>query len=165
MLRVLNRLGQFVLPMVALFIYSSGLSAQQLAPDQRGETSNSQISDEQIMRFVDISKKINMVQQEAQLEMVSIIQSHGMDVNKFNEMAQQQQNPEAAPALSISDQDKLSFENAMKDLEVYQMEVQQQMEALVIKGNLELDEFNAIMQAYQQNPEIQQKVNELMNTK
>lgn len=165
MLRVLNCFGWSALLMVSLFIYSSGLSAQQLAPDQSGEASNTEISDEQIMRFVDISKKINGIQQQAQMEMVSIIQGHGLDVNKFNQMAQQKQNPQADPALSISDQDKLSFDNAMKDLEIYQMEVQQQMEALVIKGNLELDEFNAIMQAYQQNPEIQQKVNELMNTK
>lgn len=151
-----------VLAAVAIFFQTATCFAQALPQQQQLQAApQTEYSDSQLERFVDASVKINEIQQGAQVEMVEIIEGQGLNVETFNEMASQQRNPNQE-AMSVSDEDKMAFGQAMQQIQALQLELQQEMESAIIASDLQLEEYNEIMQAYQQNPELQQKVHSMM---
>jgi len=141
---------------------ASGVFAQQVAPAPAQQSAPSQISQQKLVHFVEASQEINKIQQGMQNEMVQAIESEGLDIDKFNTMASQQRDPSAAPDSDISDADKAAFQSAMQKVQTMQMSMQQEMEQVIQSNNLEMNEYQEIMQAYQQSPELQQQVNEMM---
>jgi len=152
--------GLFFL-LAALFA-SSGVLAQQVAPAPAQATTPPQITEQKLVQFVEASQEINKIQQGMQEEMVQAIEGEGLDIDKFNTMASQQRDPSAAPDADISDADKAAFESAMQKVQTMQMAMQQEMEQAIQSKNLQMNEYQEIMQAYQQSPELQQQVNEMM---
>lgn len=143
------------------------MAAQQtpMAPQQQQQQAQPEISDAQLESFVAASQDMNEVQQGAQQEMMKTIQDEGLDVNKFNEMAAQKQNPNQEPSMEITEEDQAAFDKAMEKVQSKQMEMQQQMESIVQDNGMEMAEYQQIQQAYQQDPELQQKVSEMMEKK
>lgn len=150
-----------LLAFVTILFHTTTSFAQALPQQQQQALPQTDYSDSQIERFVDASVKINEIQQGAQVEMVEIIEGQGLNVETFNEMASQQRNPNQE-AMSVSDEDKMAFGQAMQQIQALQLELQQEMESAIIASDLQLEEYNEIMQAYQQNPELQQKVHSMM---
>lgn len=136
-------------------------TAQQAPPAQQQPQGQTDISDEKLDQFVVVLGEVNEIQQGMQEEMITVVEEQGLDVNKFNEIAQQQQNPNADDS-NITAEEKAAFEKAMEDVQQMQMEMQQRMEAKIVENDMDMNEFNQLMQAYQQDPEMQQKVNEKM---
>lgn len=141
------------------------VTAQQapMAP-QTGQT-QSEISDAQLENFIAASQEMSQVQQGVQQEMIKTIQDEGLDVNKFNEMAAQKQNPNQETSMEISEEDQAAFDNAMKKVQGRQMEMQKEMELVINDNGLDMAEFQQIQRAYQQDKELQQKVNQIMQNK
>jgi len=137
--------------------------AQQLAP-QTQQQPQAEITDQQLEHFVEVLSEVHEIQAGMQEEMISAVEEQGLDINTFNQIAQQQQNPEAATT-PVSDEEKAAFGRAMQSVQTMQMEMQQQMQAKIEENNMNLDEFNTLMLAYQQNPEVQEKVNTMMEQK
>lgn len=80
-------------------------------------------------------------------------------------MASQQRDYSSAPDTDISEADKAAFQSAMQKVQTIEMAMQQEMEQAIQSNNLEMNEYQEIMQAYQQSPELQQQVNEMMQGK
>lgn len=150
--------------LAGLFAFS-GVFAQQVAPAPAKATTPTQISQEKLEQFVEASQEINKIQQGMQNEMVQAIESEGLNIEKFNTMASQQRDPNAIPAADISDEDKIAFQSAMQKVQTMQVTMQQEMEKAIQSQNMEMNEYKEIMQAYQQSPELQQQVNEMMQEK
>ena len=143
---------------------SSTLFAQQLPPQQQ-QAPQMEITDTQLEKFVAASQEINKIQQGAQQEMIAMIEEEGLDVNKFNEMAAQKQNPGQETSSEITEADQKAFQSAMGKVQGMQMEMQQEMQKAVQSEEMQMQEYQQIMQAYQQDPKLQQQVNEMMEQK
>lgn len=153
----------FILSAICL-LSATSLVAQQLPPQQQ-QAPQMEITNDQLEKFVAASQKINMIQQGAQQEMVAMIEKEGLDVNQFNEMAAQQQNPNQESSSEITEADQQAFQNVMTKVQGMQMEMQQEMEKAVQSEEMQMQEYQQIMQAYEQDPNLQQQVNELMQQK
>lgn len=150
----------------AFGMVTSEMVGQQtpMAPQQQ-QQAQPDISDAQLENFVAASQEMNEVQQGAQQEMMKTIQDEGLDVNKFNEMAAQKQNPNQEPTMEISDADQAAFDAAMKKVQAKQMEMQKEMETIVVDNGMDMAEYQQIQRAYQQDPQLQQKVSKMMQSK
>lgn len=142
-------------------VTSGYVNAQQLPPAQQPTQAATDISDEKLEQFVEVLGEVSAVQQEMQHEMVAVVEENGLDVNTFNQIAQQQQNPQADQS-TISPEDKAAFDKAMQEVQQMQLKMQQDMQAKVEASEIDMNEFNALMMAYQQDPEVQQRVNTLL---
>ncbi|MEX2593098.1 MAG: DUF4168 domain-containing protein, partial [Anditalea sp.] len=73
-----------------LIVFAFGAMAQQQVPSAPQEI-NEDFTDEEIETFVKINMEVIPIQQEAEGEMIEKISEKGMEVNRFQELAQAQQ--------------------------------------------------------------------------
>jgi len=144
------------------FLSISLVSNGQTGPVDPVDTSGVEITSEKIQQFIEVSEVIDNIQKDGQQEMIQAIREQDMDVRQFNEMAEMLQNPEQEETLAITAEEKVFFDNAYKQVQEIQLNTQQRMEDAVIDAALEVDEYNRIMQAYQTDPTIREKVDESM---
>ena len=149
--------------LMALVLVNFSAIAQQvpMRPQQQQQT-QTDISDTQLEKFVAASQDLGAIQQSMQQEMMATVQEEGLDMKKFQEMAAQKQNPNKETTMEISAEDEQAFQNAMKEVQSMQMEMQKEMQATVNENGLNVQEFQEIQQAYRQDPELQAKVNEMI---
>jgi hypothetical protein len=137
-------------------------SPQQQPPQQQPQQPQHQaedFSDEELRSFVRANAKAMEVQQEIQQDMMQVIEEEDISMQKFNEMAeaQQQQNLDQVEA---TPEEKEAFNNAAAQIMELQAEAETQLRE-AIEEELSIEKFQAIMQAYQQDPALQARVNQI----
>jgi len=114
-------------------------------------------SDDELSLFIDANKEVVRVQQDAEQKMIqSIQQTDGITVERFNKIAMAQQNPDAS--VDMSDQEKMAFQNAAQGVMEVQRETQAKIAAVVEDKGMAFNDYRQIMLAYQQSPELQEKI-------
>lgn len=93
--------------------------------------------------------------------MISIIEENGLDLETFNKIAMAQQNPNA-DASGMDAEDMKKYDEASGDLQKVQMEMQPKMVEAIESTGMEIQLYQEIMMAYQQSPELQAKVQAMM---
>jgi hypothetical protein len=118
-------------------------------------------SDNELQSFIDTNKEVVKVQQEAEQEMMQAIQQQdGISVERFNEIAEAQQNPDAD--VDISQEEMEAFRGAAQKVMDVQRETQAEIAAVVEDEGMEFSKYRQMMMAYQQSPEMQAKIREMM---
>lgn len=141
------------LSLIFCFVFSSGLLAQgQPQPPVKTD-----FTDEELELFINVNQKVVEVQQAAEQEMVQAIEAtDGITIERFNEIAMAQQNPEAE--VDMSDDEKMAFENAAQGVMEVQRETQAKIATKVEEEGMPFTDYRQIMLAYQQSPELQEKI-------
>ncbi|HET6245361.1 MAG: DUF4168 domain-containing protein [Bacteroidetes bacterium] len=149
----------FVL-LFTLLIFAPVFAQQPMPAIEEKEPVKTEFPKEAITKFIEASKNIEAIQQKTEQEMLKIVEKENLEVDRFNEIAQSKQNPEAE--LDVTEKEMKSFETAIGHFQEIQEKMQNEMEQAIIEKNIEIDEYKEIMLAYQQNKEFQQKINLLM---
>lgn len=149
--------------LMSLGLVSTSATAQQvpMRPQQQ-QQAQTEVSDAQLEKFVAASQDLSAIQQSMQQEMMATVQEEGLDMKKFQEMAAQKQNPNKETTVEITAEDEQAYQNAMKEVQSMQMEMQQEMQATVTENGLNVQEFQQIQQAYRQDPDLQAKVQQML---
>lgn len=116
-------------------------------------------------RFLNASQRINVIQMEAQGEMMEIIEKEGLSVDEFNTLAQAQQNPNSTPTTSPDPKTVESFQNAATKINEMQQGLEGEMVKAVEEEGLEVDTYMQIVQAYQQSPKVKENLDRMMKEK
>lgn len=148
----------------SLLIFASAFAQEKTQAKQEPTKEQQQVktnfSDETLSKFIEASKSIDAIQQKTEQEMIKIVEKENLSVDRFNEIAQTQQNPEVE--LDVTDKELKSFEKAVGQFQEIQMQMQSKMENAIKEKNIDVNEYKEIMFAYQQNQEFQQKINSLL---
>jgi len=148
----------------ALVVLLAGLSAQAQTqapasqPKQVAPQAN--VSPQELQRFTNAIKQLQAIQQQSRTEMVQAVQRQGLSEQRFVQIYQAQQNPQSAS--KISQQEKQNFEKAITQIKAIQQQTQPKMQQAVKSQGLEVERFNQILASVQQNPALQQKVQEML---
>lgn len=147
---------------VSLFMAAPfAVNAQTMPPAQQQQEVKTDFSDEELMQFTKAAEAVNQISQEADAKMVKAIESAGLDLEKFNEIAAAQQNPNAeAPAADDSEMQK--FQEVSGQLQEIQTEMQPKMVSAIEESGMDINKYQEVMLAYQQSPELQAKVQKMM---
>lgn len=143
-----------------LLLGASTLMAQIPQQQPQQQQPSADFSDEQLEQFAVAFQEVQEMNSGVQDEMMGAIEEEGLDVERFNKIQQAQQNPEAKK--DISEEEMKKFENCMQAIQKVQMQAQKKMESAVQESGLDMNTFQQIMRAMQENPEIQQKVQKKM---
>lgn len=117
-----------------------------------------QVSNEDLEKFANIYLEINKVDQLAQNEMVETITNEGMDVEVFNNMMNAYQNPDET--LEASNEDIQQFQEVATKVVEIQNNAQEEMQQVILDNGFSIEKYQEVATAIQENPELQQKIQE-----
>ena len=142
------------LALLAFFFVSEVSNAQ--APQQQMKTD---FSDQELKAFITSADKVGEIQKKGEEKMIRVIEENELDVNTFNTILQaKQQNAEE----NIAPEQMEVFEKVMPEVLQEQQKVNTKIEKSLAEEGLNLETYQGIMMAYQQVPEVQERVHELM---
>lgn len=119
------------------------------------------ISDTELKQFVASIKAVQEINQEAQKDMIALVEQSGFDLVRFNELFEYSQNP-SLPATNATDEETKKFEGVMARMEVMQPVFQKQMEEAVIKIGITIERFEEIGNVLEGDVELQERFQALM---
>lgn len=116
------------------------------------------ISNEDLEKFATIYLEINEVDQLAQNAMVETIVEGGMEVKVFNDMMNAYQNPDET--LEANNEELEKFQEVATKVVEIQNEAQEEMQQVILDNGFSVEKYQEVAAAIQENPELQQKVQE-----
>lgn len=134
------------------------MGQQQAAPDV-------DLSEEEAETFADAIIAAQKVQAGAQQELVSIIEDEGLDIETFQQIAQASQQGQEPADSVIEDGDMEKFDNANESIKEAQEGIQSDVADAVEEAGMEMERFQEINQAVQQDPELQKLVRQKLQEK
>lgn len=129
------------------------LAEQQTATD---------VSDEELEQFVNVSSVVQEIQMEAQMEMIEIVENEGLEVDTYNQIAQAMQMGQSEDEINVSSEDMDRFESASATIQEMEMELESEMTAAIEDEGMDTERFMMINMALQQDPELQTRIQEFM---
>lgn len=124
---------------------------QQATPD---------ISDEELQKFANAFQEVQVENQKIQKDMIAKIEEEGMEVQRFSEIQQAQQNPNQE--VEMTAEEEKAIETLMPKLQSIQQESQTVMQEKIESAGLSMNRYQEIAQMIQQSPELQKKLQSMM---
>lgn len=120
----------------------------------------SEVSDNDLETFVDIYKNVQQENQVFQQDLIEMVQSEGMEVQRFQEIQGMKTNPNAD--LDVSKEELETHEKLMAEIEKAQVEFQEKVTEMIEEGGMSIEKYQDVFAELQANEELQQKFSELI---
>jgi hypothetical protein len=145
---------------VIIFLFGiTGIFAQlSQQPEQPTE-----VSDTELKQFASVYAKIQSINEQLQHKMVTEVQKEGLDIQKFNEILNAQQDPDKE--VDASEEELEKFAAANKSIKQIQNQGQKDTEKVITDNKLTVPRYQEIMRAVQSDPELQTKLQKLIEDK
>ncbi len=125
-------------------------------------SSTGEIPPEELQQFVQTLKQLREVEVQAQQQMAQAVQSQGLTPERFMEiLGQNQQNPDSQAA-EVSGDEKEKFDQALTQVRGILREAESQKLQVLQAQGMEPERFNQIIAAVQEQPSLQQQVQQLL---
>ncbi|GAA5521217.1 DUF4168 domain-containing protein [Aliifodinibius salicampi] len=134
------------------------MGQQQAAPDV-------DLSEEEAETFADAIIAAQKVQAGAQQELVSIIEDEGLDIQTYQKIAQASQQGQEPADSVIEDGDMDKFDSANESIKEAQQGIQSDVADAVEEAGMEMERFQEINRAVQQDPELQKQIRQKLQEK
>jgi hypothetical protein len=162
-----------------MLLFASSVSAQgasELQPQERNlsqeqsspapaapqQQVDPQVDQEELQRFAKAVEQIQAIEQVAQSEINQVLEQSGFSRERFGELYQAQQSPDAGSA-EATPEEQQSFSQAVTQIESILQGLQaDQVEAIQAEG-LEPQRFSEILAAVRQDPTLQQQVQQMLS--
>lgn len=142
----------------SVLIGTYAIGQQSLAPQIE---INEDFTDKELKEFVKINIDMIPIQEKGQEEMLKAIEKEGLEVQRFQELAQAQQ---AGKLTEVSGDPKeiAKFNQAGQKVLNTQQEVQLKAQEVIVKSDLSEEKFQEIYLAYNQSEKVKSKIDEMM---
>lgn len=156
-----------VLTFAMALLFTFGAFAQ--VPMQQGQPQQQQqvqtdFDRGELEEFVNVYIKSSEIQQENESVMIQAIEEEDLEINRFNEILSVQQNQQSPEEVNATAEEMAAFNNAAEKIMAVQQETQAEIEQL-IESEIGGEKYQQIAMAYQQSPEVQERVNEILESK
>ncbi|MDR9401386.1 MAG: DUF4168 domain-containing protein [Psychroflexus sp.] len=131
-------------------VFSAGMQAQ----------TEEKVSDEQLKKFVEVSKKVQGESMKQQQKMMKVIEDEGLTAERFNQIYKDQQNPNKESDASA--EEKKQHAAAMKKIKSMNKQSQQDMEALIKEEGMKVETYMMINQKLQSDQDLMQRFRKIM---
>ena len=131
-------------------------ASAQISHPQPQQQQKVEVSDGELEKFANAFQGIRMITQQAQQEMMTVVQQSGMNVEKFNKIQQASMNPETT--VEATEEEKAKHKEIAAELEDMQMGYQEQMQEVIEEQDLTLQRYEQIAMGLQNDPELQERL-------
>lgn len=153
-----------ILSFAAALFFTFGAMAQQLPMQHQQQQLKTDFEQEELEEFVAVYLKATEIQQGNEAVMLQAIEEEELNPQRFNEILTAQQQQQSAGDIDATAEEMAAFNNAAEKIMEIQQEAQVEIQQL-IESEMGGEKYQQIAMAYQQSPELQQKVNELLKSK
>ena len=147
-----SKKNYFTTLMIALFV----LFSAPLKANPGG------FSDDELKSFANAFVQVMSIQQQGQMQMIEQIEEHEMTVQRFNEIYMQSMEMPIEEIEMESQEEMESFLAVSEEIDKIQVELEGVLISTIEEEGLSIEKYEAIITEYQQNPELQQRIQQLM---
>ncbi len=119
-------------------------------------------SDDELKGFANAFVQVMSIQQQGQMQMIEQIEEHDLTVQRFNEIYMQSMEMPLEEIEFSSPEEKESFEAVSEEIDKIQVDLEGVLISTIEEEGLSIEKYEAIITEYQQNPELQQRIQQLM---
>jgi hypothetical protein len=145
-----------------LMIFPSIISSYSLTGQQRfGQqfSRTGEYTDEELMTFIRASRQVMPLQQESQMRMIREIEQENLSLERFNMILESHTR---GMEIETTDDEMESFTSALESIQEIQIEYEEKIISSIEREGLSVEQFQAIFADYQQDQDLQMRVNALM---
>lgn len=152
-------LSQLLICFIVAVLGTTAAIAQAPQQEMPEILQSDEVSDQELDKFVSAINFVESVQQQSQPRMLKAIEDEGLDPQEYIEAAQAQQQGQDT---GLDDNKKEKFAKVQNEIQNIQMEANAQIEKKIEDEDLTIDRFNQLFMSYQQNQELQERVQSKM---
>jgi hypothetical protein len=116
-------------------------------------------SDEILMAFIRTVREVMPLQKESQMKMIREIENRNISFDQFNAILEAHSRGMDSDA---TQEEMDAFTNAIEGIEDIQLDYEQKILEVMEEQNITAEEYQGILADYQQDTELQMRVNDLM---
>lgn len=129
-------------------------------PQQDSLSLRTDFSPTELESFVKANEKVTEVQKETEEKIIQKIEEEGLTVERFNQILESRRNPDSEE--EVTPEELQSFNQAAQMIVTENQSIQGKISDVIEEEGIDLDTYQQIIVAYQQSPEVKQKVDQLM---
>jgi len=137
-------------------------ATQEQAPQPSAEI-REDFSDDELKSFVKANEKVTAIQMASEQKLIKAIEAEGLTVNRFNEILERQRDPQRTSDSTTSAEELKSFNSAAQVILQENAKIEKEMTSSIEEEGIDIETYKQIMVAYQQSPQVQTRVNKLVN--
>ncbi len=118
-------------------------------------------TDDELKSFANAVVQVISIQQQGQAQMIEKIEEEDMTVQRFNEINMQAQEM-PIEQVDMTEKEAESYIVLLEEIEQIQIGLEDVLIGTIEDAGITIEKYEEIMTEYQQNPELQQRVQELM---
>ncbi|MFP4369233.1 MAG: DUF4168 domain-containing protein [Bacteroidota bacterium] len=123
---------------------------------QTEQTETKDVSKEELKQFATAFQEVQVVNQQAQQNMITVVEEEGLNVQRYQEIQKAHQDPNQD--VEATSEELEQFETVSQELEKIQVEAQQQMQEKIVEEGLSVNRYQELATTIQNDPELQQKL-------
>ena len=143
-----------------IFIFM-GIMLGGLSVFSQTEEPPEKYTDDELRKFASVIIDVITIQQQGQMQMISLIQDHDMSIQRFNEMMIDSQD-KSLEEMEGTEDEKVAFADISVRILGIQEEMEDQLIAAIQEEGLSIERYEEILMDYQQDPELQQRIQRLV---
>ncbi|SHJ19638.1 protein of unknown function [Tangfeifania diversioriginum] len=142
--------------LILVFTMAASVAFAQVPQQMPQQQQDIDVSDGEINQFASVFVELQSMNQGVQQEMMSAVADEGIEVQRFNEIMQAQQDPNQE--VDASEDELQNFAKASQAVEQIQAKVQKEMEKVITENDLTVQRYQQIMMAVRTDTELQQRL-------
>lgn len=146
-----------------LFVFAIGTAsvmAQNSPMPQQQE--KIEVSDAELTQFAEVFQKMRMMNQEAQKEMMAVVQEENFELQRFNEIHMAKMDPEKE--IETTEEEEKKYKEVVAELEEIQPEFQKKMQKVISESELSMERYQQLAMALRSDAELQQRLQAIMKS-
>ncbi|WP_276497501.1 DUF4168 domain-containing protein [Pontibacter litorisediminis] len=160
--------GTFAAALVAASVcLGSAAYAQDAAAAPDGaaqEQAQQQYSEEDLQNFVEANSAVVEIQKAGRDTMVAVIEENSLTLERFNELAKAHR-AKKLDEVAENPEEISAFSNAAREVVKIQPETKEKVEQAVEEQGLTMEQYEAMMKAYKEDPEVQNQIRKIVAEK
>jgi len=140
---------------ILVFTMAASVAFAQV-PQQMPQQQDIDVSDGEINQFASVFVELQSMNQGVQQKMMSAVEEEGIEVQRFNQIMQAQQDPNKE--VEANEEELQNFAKASQAVEQIQAKVQKEMEKVITENDLTVQRYQQIMMAVRSDTELQQRL-------
>lgn len=141
-------------------ILALGVASVNAQNTQMPQQQKVEVNDAELTKFAQAFQKMRMANQEAQMKMMQIIKDKGMELQRFNEIHQAQQNPDNEADMTADE--KAKYKEIVAELQALQPTFQKRMQDIISESGLSMERYQQVAMALRSDQELQQRLKDAL---
>lgn len=145
-----------------LFVFAIGTASVMAQNPTMPQQEKIEVSDAELNQFAEVFQKMRMMNQEAQRDMMAVVQEEEFELKRFNEIHMAKMDPEKEVEITAEEEKK--YKAVVAELEVMQPEIQKRMQEVISESDLDMERYQQLAMALRSDTELQQRLQDLMKS-